>query len=103
MLNPTSSFYAEFKKHMVATHEDNYFGNDALVMEINCRGIEERVASTNRNVEAFADMLPVYMQSVVSQAVAKNTIVKDVFYPKYQSLDNYDRCRNTIAGLTDTV
>jgi cystathionine gamma-synthase len=85
---------------LVATYEDSYFGNDALVMEINSRGIEERIASTNRNTEALADML--YAQSVVSGA--KNTIVKEVFYPKYQSRGNYDRCRNTIAveaGLTD--
>ena len=100
MLNPTSPFYAEFKKHLVATYEDNYFDNDALVMEINSRGVEERVASTNRNAEALADML--YAQSVVSGA--KNTIVKEVFYPKYQSRENYDRCRNTTAveaGLID--
>jgi cystathionine gamma-synthase len=99
MLNPTSPFYAEFKKHLVATYEDNYFDNDALVMEINSRGIKERIASTNRNAEALADML--YVQSVVSGA--KNTIVKEVFYPKYQSRENYDRCRNIEAGLTDTI
>jgi cystathionine gamma-synthase len=69
-------------------------------MEINSRGMEERIASTNRNAEALADML--YMQSVVSGA--KNTIVKEVLYPKYQSRENFDRCRNIIAveaGLTD--
>lgn len=100
MLNPTSPFYAEFKKHLVATYEDNYFDNDAMVMEINSRGIEERLASTNRNAEALADML--YKQSAVSGA--KNTIVKEVFFPKYQSRENYDRCRNITAveaGLTD--
>lgn len=100
MLNPTSPFYTEFKKHLVETYEDNYFGSDALVMEINSRGIEERIASTNRNTEALADML--YVRSAV--AGAKNTVVKEVFYPKYQSRENYDCCRNTIAveaGLTD--
>ena len=99
MLNPTSPFYSEFKKHLDTTYEDNYFDNDALVMEINSRGIEERIASINRNAEALADML--YEQSVVSGA--KNTIVKEVFYPKYQSRENYDRCRNMTAvdaGLT---
>ena len=94
MLNPSSPFYAEFKKHLVTTYEDNYFGNDALVMEVNSRGIEQRVAATNRNAEALADML--YAQSVISGA--KNTIVQEVFYPKYQSRENYDRCRNTTAA-----
>ena len=100
MLNPASPFYTEFKTYMVATYEDTYFGHDALVMELNSRGIEERIAATNRNAEALADML--YAQSAVSGA--KNTIVKEVFYPKYQSRDNYDRCRNTAAveaGFTD--
>ena len=94
MLNPASPFYAEFKEHLVATYEDTYFGNDALVMEINSRGIEERIAITNRNAEALADMF--YAQSVVSGA--KNAIVREVFYPKYQSRENYDRCRNTAAS-----
>jgi cystathionine gamma-synthase len=94
MLNPASPFYAEFKEHLVATYEDTYFGNDALVMEINSRGIEERIAVTNRNTEALADML--YAQSVISGA--KNTIVQEVFYPKYQSRENYDRCRNRAAA-----
>ena len=101
MLNPASPFYAEFKSHMVATYEDTYFGHDALVMEINSREIEERIATTNRNAEALADVL--YIQSAVSGA--KNTIIQEVFYPKYQSRDNYDRCRNTAAveaGFTDT-
>ena len=101
MLNPASPFYAEFKSYMVATYEDTYFGHDALVMEINSREIEERITTTNRNAEELADML--YIQSAVSGA--KNTIIQEVFYPKYQSRDNYDRCRNTAAveaGFTDT-
>jgi cystathionine gamma-synthase len=77
MLNPTSPFYAEFKKHLDATYEDNYFDNDALVMEVNSRGIEERVASTNCNAEALADRL--YVQSAAVSG-AKNIIVKEVFY-----------------------
>ena len=51
-------------------------------MEINSREIEERVAVTNRNAEALADML--YAQSVVAGA-KENAIAQEVFYPKYQS------------------
>ena len=100
MLNPASPFYAEFREHLVATYEDSYFGIDALVMEMNSREIEERVSVTNRNAEALADML--YAQSVVPGA--KNAIVQEVFYPKYQSRENYDRSLNTAAvevGFTD--
>ena len=63
-------------------------------MEINSREIEERVAATNRNAEALTDML--YAQSVVSGA--ENAIVREVLYPKYQSRENYDHCRNTAAA-----
>ena len=66
-------------------------------MEINSRGIEERIATTNRNAEALADML--YAQSVVSGA-KNTTIVKEVLYPKYQCRKNYDLCRN---NTTDVV
>ena len=102
LLNPASPFYTQFKEHLVSTYEDNYFGNDALLMEINSRGIEERIAVTNRSAEALADML--YAQSIVSGA-KNTTIVKEVFYPKYQTRNNYDLCRNTAAtteaGFTD--
>ena len=94
MLNSASPFYTEFKSHMVATYEDTYFGHDALVMEVNSRELGERVAITNRNAEALSDML--YAQSAV--AGAKNTIVQEVFYPKYQWRANYDRCLNTAAA-----
>jgi len=85
---------------MVATYEDTYFGHDALVMELNFREIVERIAATNRNAEALADML--HAQSAV--AGTKNAIVQEVFYPKYQTRENYDRCRNTAAveaGITE--
>jgi cystathionine gamma-synthase len=101
MLNPASPFYAEFKEHLVATYEDTYFGLDALVMEINSREIEERIAATNRNAEALADML--YMQSVISGAKNTTTVVQEVFYPKYQSRENYERCRTNTAAVDDIV
>src|SRR6267154_113176 len=77
MLNPASRFYAEFKAHMTTTYEDTYFGHDALVMEVNSRGMGERVAALNRNAEALADML--YAQSAV--AGAENAVIQQVHYP----------------------
>ena len=100
MLNPASRFYAEFKAHMTVRYEDTYFGHDALVMEVNSRGMGERVAAFNRNAEALADML--YAQSAT--AGIENAVVQEVFYPKYQSRKNYDRCLNTDAaeaGITE--
>ena len=44
-----------------------------------------------------------YAQSVVAGA-KENAIAQEVFYPKYQSRENYDRCLNTVtikAGFPD--
>jgi len=90
MLNPSSRFFNEFKQHMQATYEDNYFDRDVLVMEVNSRGMEDRVAVINRNAEALSDML--YALSATAGIVKGNCIVKEVFYPKYQNPENYRRC-----------
>jgi len=86
---------------MEATYEDTYFDSDVLVMEMNSRGMSERLAAINSNAEAVADML--YARSVA--AGVEGAIIKEVFYPKYQARENYDRCRNiaaTEAGLMET-
>lgn len=101
MLNPASRFYAKFKAHMDSTYEDTYFDSDVLVMEMNSRGMSERLTAINRNAEALSDML--YAQSAA--AGVEGAIIKEVFYPKYQTRDNYDRCRNNAAaeaGLVET-
>ncbi|KAF5382260.1 hypothetical protein D9757_008937 [Collybiopsis confluens] len=88
MLNPCSRFYRDWKQYLESTYEDIYFGNDALVMEVNSRGMEERVAVMNHNAEALGDML--YAQSA---AVGRSGhIVQEVFYPKYKDRENYERC-----------
>jgi cystathionine gamma-synthase len=73
MLNPSSRFYRDWKQHVEATYEDIYFDNDALVMEVNSRAMEERVAVMNRNAEALSDML--YARSTASGKVKSSHII----------------------------
>ncbi|KAE9396407.1 PLP-dependent transferase [Gymnopus androsaceus JB14] len=88
LLNPSSEFYARFKAHLNENYEDNYFDADVLVMELNSRGLEARVARTNENAEALADWL--FLRSKVGGM--KETVIEEVFYPKYQSKENYEQC-----------
>ncbi|KAJ7771624.1 pyridoxal phosphate-dependent transferase [Mycena metata] len=94
MLNPTSRFYAQFKARMEATYEDTFFGSDALVLEMNSREYKERVAVTNHNAEQLSDLL--YQRSVLGGA--KDSVLRVVHYPKYRTRENYDHCRNPLAG-----
>ncbi|KAJ6547000.1 pyridoxal phosphate-dependent transferase [Mycena capillaripes] len=94
MLNPASRFYPEFKAHMDATYSDSFFDDDALVLEINSREYVDRTVITNYNAEKLADML--YARSVLGGA--KGSIVQAVHYPKYRTRENFERCRNPLAG-----
>ncbi|KAJ3778015.1 PLP-dependent transferase [Lentinula raphanica] len=94
LLNPQSSFYAKFKVHLDANYEDNYFDADALVMELNSRGFEERLHKINNNAEALADWL--FDRSKVGGKM--NTVIEEVFYPKYQCREHYERCMRPIES-----
>ncbi|KAF7353662.1 PLC-like phosphodiesterase [Mycena venus] len=94
MLNPASRFYHQFKAHMSATYEDSLFDGDALVLEMNSREYIDRIAITNHNAEKLSDML--YARSVLGGA--QGSIVEAVHYPKYRTPENFECCRNPLAG-----
>lgn len=95
MLNPTSRFYDDLKQYIEVTYQDNYFDNDVLVMEMNSRGMEERVAIINHNAEALSDML--YTLSAAA-GIVQSCVIKEVFYPKYQNRETYKRCCRIAAA-----
>lgn len=99
LLNPSSHFYASFKAHLDANYEDDYFGADALVMELNSRGFEERLSTINRNAEALADWL--FIRSKVGGE--EKTVIEEVFYPKYQHRKNYERCMRVVSAFEDDL
>lgn len=76
------------KNTLEQTYEDSYWEEDAIYMERNSRDFVKRVRVINRNTEAVCDLL----QSHINIA---NSIVKRVYYPKWETRSNYDACRNT--------
>ncbi|KAJ3841699.1 pyridoxal phosphate-dependent transferase [Lentinula raphanica] len=94
LLNPRSMFYPQFKAYQDTHYADDYFDADALVMELNSRGFEERLSKINRNAEDFADWL--YSRSQMGGM--KDAVVEKVFYPKYQDRDNYHRCMRIVSN-----
>ena len=74
---------------MSAYFEDFYFDEDALYMERNSRDFARRIAVIDANTEAVCDLLRA--RSAVNGT--PGAVIKDVFYPKWTSRANYDRCR----------
>jgi cystathionine gamma-synthase len=68
------------------TYEDSYWGEDAIYMERNSRDFVQRVRVINRNAEAVCDLLH-------SHTTVANPIVKNVYYPKWETWSYYDICR----------
>ncbi|KAF8919488.1 pyridoxal phosphate-dependent transferase [Mucidula mucida] len=93
-LNPRGRHYAALKAHMKATFEDSYFGQDAVFLERNSRDSLRRIRLIDGNTEAVCDFL-----RSRSQAGGKaDGVVKDVFYPKWQTRDHYEKCRIKESG-----
>jgi len=92
VLNPAGRHYEELKAHMTASYEDVYFDEDALYMERNSRDFRRRIRVINANTEAVCDFLR--SRSLMDGKV-KSPALKEVFYPKWTTGDNYEHCRIT--------
>ena len=87
VLNPQGKVYRELKEIIEKEYEDNYWAEDAVFMERNSRDFISRIERINVNSDA------------ICQTLQKCSIVKRVYYPKYNpSKDNYDAVRNTNGG-----
>ena len=62
-----------------------YYGEDALYMERNSRDFVRRIKETDENTEAVCDLLQSHSRA--------GGAIKRVFYPKWTSRENYDKCR----------
>jgi len=91
VLNPKSRYHAALKTTMAQVYEDTYWPEDAIFMERNSRNFVPRVYVINDNAEAVCD----YLQSKVG-----SSRVKEVFYPKYTTRENYDACRIPAQGAS---
>ena len=78
------------KQGMSQQYEDVYFDEDAIYMERNSRDFRRRIHIINENTEAVCD----FLKSQSFSPSCPSHIVKEVYYPKYTSRANYDKCRN---------
>ena len=85
VLNPQGRYYRALKDHLSSAYEDTYYGGDALCMERNSRDLEQRVRAIDANAEAVCELLRSHSHA--------GGAIKQVFYPKWTSRENYEQCR----------
>jgi cystathionine gamma-synthase len=85
VVNPQGRYYRVLKDQLSSTYDDMYYSEDALYMERNSRDFRRRVEVIDENTEAVCDLL----QSGSHDGGA----IKEVFYPKWSSRENYEQCR----------
>ncbi|KAI9885239.1 MAG: Structural maintenance of chromosomes protein 6 [Watsoniomyces obsoletus] len=87
VLNPQTANYRALKDALSVAYEDNYWAEDAIVMERNSRDFAGRIHQINHNAEAICKVLQAHPR------------VKEVYYPKYSPTRQfYDHCRNRDGG-----
>ncbi|KAF8903932.1 pyridoxal phosphate-dependent transferase [Gymnopilus junonius] len=91
VLNPKGRHYDALKAHLNDNYEDDiYFDEDAIYMERNSRDFKHRIRIIDANAEAACDFLR--SRSVVG-GYTSSPAIKEVYYPKYITRENYDACR----------
>ncbi|EMD35676.1 hypothetical protein CERSUDRAFT_116407 [Gelatoporia subvermispora B] len=96
VLNPQGRHYAALKAHMAQTYEDVYFDEDAIYMERNSRDFQQRIEVVDGNTLAVCTLLR--ERSIVGGSTDAHTVVKDVFYPRWQTAEHYEKCRRPDGG-----
>jgi cystathionine gamma-synthase len=102
VLNPAGRHYRKLKAYMVDSYEDVYFDEDAVYMERNSRDFRKRTPVIDQNTEEICD----FLCSRSLAGGAPSSVVKEIFYPKWSTRDNYELCRikgmRSDAGPHDT-
>lgn len=94
VLNPKGPHYATLRATLVEEeYEDTYFDEDAIFMERNSRDFIRRIVKIDSNTRAVTSMLWRESQGQGEFGV----VIKNLFYPKYQTRENYDVCRRKKA------
>jgi cystathionine gamma-synthase len=96
ILNPRSRHYATLKAHMSATYEDTYFDEDAVFMERNSRNFARRIRIIDENTLAVCEYLR--SRSISGGTSLPSPAIKEVFYPKYITPENYLSCKLPEGG-----
>ena len=96
VLNPQGKHYDALKRALAILYEDNYWVEDAVFMERNSRDFAPRVKKMNRNTEMLCEYLRSRSIAGLSASDADSDralVIKDVYYPKWVTHENYDECR----------
>ncbi|KAL4401298.1 Cystathionine gamma-synthase [Malassezia pachydermatis] len=91
VVNPQSKRAQHLLTILSAMYQDNVWVEDAIFLERNSRNFVARIAQIDENTEMIVDML--HAQSRV--AGKSESVVQAVYYPKYVTRANYDKCRRT--------
>jgi len=103
VLNPQAPRYHVLKEHLQSTYEDTYWPEDSIYMERNSRDFQRRINIINLNAECIAEFL--LGHSISHHLLGSPSpdeagpggppqVIKDVFYPKWVTRENYDACKN---------
>lgn len=105
MLNPQRRHYAVLRDHLKATYEDVYWHEDLVCMELNSRHFAHRIDVINRNAEVVADWFWCRSEAYdaahggeLQSSNSKKRIIKKVFFPKWETRENYDAYRRRPAA-----
>ncbi|KAG8955151.1 hypothetical protein FRC04_009609 [Tulasnella sp. 424] len=96
VLNPQQRHYSVLRDHLKSTYKDLYWHEDVICMELNSRDFARRIDIMNRNAEAVADWLWHQSEVYASESQSSNgkkRLIRNVFYPKFVTRENYDACR----------
>lgn len=93
VLNPKGPHYRTLRSTLSEHYEDTYFDEDAIFMERNSRDFIRRIVKIDSNTRAVTSML---WQEKLGQGQYPN-VIKNLFYPRYQTPENYDVCRRKKA------
>jgi cystathionine gamma-synthase len=88
-LNPARKHYATFKERLLTRYEDTFYDEDAIFMERNSRNFSQRSARIDSNAERVCDFLHAASQNQDKDQHTASSPIAQVFYPKWQTAQNY--------------
>jgi cystathionine gamma-synthase len=86
VLNPARNYYDTFKERLLTRYEDIFYDEDAIFMERNSRNFSQRSARIDANAERVCDFLHAASRSHDQD---RDQAITEVFYPKWQTAQNY--------------
>lgn len=104
VLNPQRRHYAVLRDLLKSTYEDIFWHEDVVCLELNSRHFAHRMDVINRNAEAVADWLWCRSEAYdaargeTQSSISEKRVIKKVFFPKWETRENYDAYRRRPAG-----